>query len=142
MTGSTLFCFVIALLAIGLIFFIEWRKRSERDAAQAAYHEALRALKAKPTSADLRQQALARGRAYSNLTRNRRGVTVYDEMAVMNDIQAATAGATAAASAPTPVAMSATSVEDRLKRLDELRAKGIVNDQEYEERRRKILEEL
>jgi Short C-terminal domain len=95
-------------------------------------------------SADLRQQALARGREYSNLTRSQKGVTIYDEMAVMNDIGAATAGATtlAATPAPAPVVASTTSVEDRIKRLDELRTKGIVNDQEYEERRRKILDEL
>jgi hypothetical protein len=65
-------------------------------------------------------------------------VTVFDEIALSNDINAATASASVVAPAPA----AAPSVEERLKRLDELRAKGVVNEQEYAERRQKILEEL
>lgn len=42
------------------------------------------------------------------------GVTVYDEMAVLNDISAATAGAAVASAAP--ALATAASPEDRLKR--------------------------
>ena len=49
-----------------------------------------------PTDPDLKQQALADGRAYSDLTRSQRGVTVYDELAVANDISAPCAAASAA----------------------------------------------
>jgi len=65
------------------------------------------------------------------------GVTIYDEMALMNDINAATAGASATSADPVVA-----SIEDRLRRLDELRAKGLLSDQEFDTRRQKILDEL
>jgi hypothetical protein len=104
--------------------------------AHAIYQDALQALKANPTNADLRQRALSVGRAYSFLTRQS-NITVYDEMAVMNDIAAATAGAGAPASAP-----DRETIEARLARLNDLHTKGLVNDQEWNERRQKILDEL
>lgn len=108
------------------------------DTTQALplYEQALTALKADPTNADLKQRALSVGRAYSFLTRQS-NITIYDEMAVMNDIAAATAGA----SAPTP-APNRETIEARLTRLSDLRAKGLVSDHEWNERRQKILDEL
>jgi hypothetical protein len=100
--------------------------------AHTIYQAALETLKAAPTSADLRQKALSIGRAYSNLTRNKQGVTVYDEMALMNDIDAATAGATKAE----------ISIEDRLQTLEGLRSKGLVSDAEYSQKRQKLLDEM
>lgn len=102
--------------------------------AHAMYQDSLSALKADPTNADLRQRALSIGRAYSALTRQS-NVTIYDEMAVMNDISAASAGSGAAAP-------NRETIEARLLRLDDLHAKGLVNDQERNERRQKILDEL
>jgi hypothetical protein len=109
--------------------------------AQTAYQEALRTLKANPTSADLRERALYLGRYYSSMTRSKHGaaVTIYDEMALMNDIGAATAGANISAPSADPVMAS---IEDRLRRLEELRAKGLLSDQEAESRRQKILDEI
>lgn len=106
--------------------------------AYAMYQNALAALKANPTSADLRQRALSIGRAYSFLTRQS-NITIYDEMAVMNDIEAATAGAGAGATASAP---DRETIEARLARLNSLRDKGLVTDQEWNERRQKILDEL
>jgi len=103
---------------------------------ESMYHDALAALKADPTNADLRQRALSVGRAYSALTRQS-NITVYDEMAVMNDIAAATAGASTPTAAP-----NRETIEARLTRLNDLRAKGLVSDQEWNERRQKILDEL
>jgi len=109
------------------------------DASQAytIYQEALEALKANPTSAELRQRALAVGRAYSALTRQS-NITVYDEMAVMNDIQAAT-GHAAVASASNEAQPS---LEVRLRQLTELRDKGLITEREWEERRQKILDSI
>jgi hypothetical protein len=104
--------------------------------AHTIYQDALLTLKTNPTSADLRQRALSVGRAYSYLTRQN-NITIYDEMAVMNDIEAATAGAGAPTSAP-----DRESIEARLTRLNDLHAKGLVSDQEWNERRQKILDEL
>ena len=43
-----------------------------------------------------------------------------------------------------PAALTAAkpSVEERLKRLDELKAKGMLNEQEYKQKREEILKDL
>jgi uncharacterized membrane protein len=145
MSGTLLgILFLCSIPIIVIVLAIVVRNQSQTQAerelqqAQSAYQNALKALKAKPNDPNLHEQALALGRAYSNLTRDRKGVTLYDEMAVMNDLNAATAGA---AAAPTATASTA-SVEERLKRLSELRTKGAITDQEFAQRRQKILDEL
>ena len=59
------------------------------------YQDSLRYLKAHPTDPEVRQGTLEYGRRYSNLTRNKKGVTIFDEVALMNDINAACGGVTA-----------------------------------------------
>lgn len=44
--------------------------------------------------------------------------------------------------APPAATAAKPSVEDRLKRLDELKAKGLLNDQEYKQKREEILKDL
>ncbi|HEY0781328.1 MAG TPA: hypothetical protein VGE98_02655, partial [Thermoanaerobaculia bacterium] len=70
---------------------MERRKRLQH--AYETYWRCLQELKAEPGSPDLREKALAWGRYYSNLTRDRKGTTVYDEVALKNDLDAACAGA-------------------------------------------------
>jgi hypothetical protein len=138
--GTTAFllvilCMIPIVLVVVVIARADQRKATEEqelNQAHAAYQETLQALKAQPASADLRQRALELGRTYSNLTRGRQGVTVYDEMALMNDISAATANAVAGAS----------SAEERLRKLGDLKAKGLITDQEYEAQRKQILSDL
>lgn len=109
------------------------------NAAKNAYFDALRRLKANPTSADLRESTLQLGRKYSNLTRNKGGVTVYDEVALSNDINAACAGAaTLVDNRPT----QSQTIESRLRKLGELKSQGLIDEQEYAARREKILDEV
>jgi hypothetical protein len=90
-----IFCIVVPLVCIISLYFRRWR--TEDDArrrlrqARRAYRGALAALQADLTNADLRQQALALGRAYATLTHNQQDVAFYDDMAVMNDVAAAMA---------------------------------------------------
>jgi hypothetical protein len=142
----TIFCVIVALVAIVAIMWVSGRGAANAaNASQAlskargAYQDSLERLKASPSNPDLRQLTLALGRQYSNLTRDKKGVTVYDEMAVMNDISAATAAASAPA---TPAPALASSIEDRLAKVNELHAKGIISDQELAQRRQKILDEV
>lgn len=143
---NTTYC--VAILIIATVGYVAFRMYSisVRDKAlaeaHAAYQGSLVQLKQQPTNADLKQRTLELGRAYSNLTRSQKGVTIYDEMALGNDISAATAGASVAAAPIAAAAPPSASIEDRLKRLDELRTKGVINDQEYDARRQKILEDL
>lgn len=130
----------------GIIALIVWsstsadkRRREALANARNAYHSSLAQLKRNPTNADLRQRTLALGREYSNLTRDRKGVTVFDEVALMNDINAACAGAAASAERRSS---SANSIEERLARLFDLMEKGLISQQEHDERRRKILDDV
>jgi hypothetical protein len=107
--------------------------------ARSSYQASLTQLKSHPTDANLRQRTLELGRIYSNLTRNRKGVTIFDEIALMNDINAACAGATFTTNQPI---QSSQSIEERLARLSELRSKGLIDVQEYDSRRRKILDDI
>lgn len=132
----------VILIALLVAFFaIESRKASAEEQAtrvltdaRDAYDTSIMRLKADPTNADLKQQAVAAGRAYSNLTRQQQGVTIYDEMALMNDINAATAAASSAAPTKT--------VKERLQALDTLRSEGMISDNEYQAKRAALLAEL
>ena len=142
MNATTFFCFVFPVLVIVGLLVLSSRAQAGRQKALAealaAYQAALGALKKKPTDPALREKALAAGRRYSSMTRENKGVTVFDEVALKNDLDAATAGAVsvAAPAAPAP----ASSVADRLRSLDELRQQGLITEDEYQARRVKILE--
>jgi len=91
-------------------------------------------LKKYPTDPDAKQHALEVGRGYAAMTREQKNVTIFDEMALMNDINAATAGAVAA--------RPATSVETRLQELERLRANGLITDAEYAAKRQQLIDEM
>jgi hypothetical protein len=132
------FCSVVLVIAIIGALVVAARNRSEREqaliAARDAYQSALARLKKDPTNADHKQHALSVGRDYAALTREQKAVTIFDEMALGNDIAAATAGATKAT--------AGISVEERLRSLDDLRSKGLVSDAEYSQKRQKLLDEM
>ncbi len=84
---------------------------------------------------------VAIGREYASLTRKLQGVngiTVVDEVSIMNDINAASA---IGVNASTKEIGNQTIIE-RLARLTELKDKNLINEQEYETRRQKILDEV
>jgi hypothetical protein len=112
-------------------------KQKQRFAeTQEKYFESLEQLKADPTNADLKQNTLQLGREYSEASRQFEGdgkVTIFDEIALMNDINAACAAAGAA---------SSQTIEERLAKLLDLKEKNLISEQEYEEKRLKILDEI
>lgn len=133
-----LFWVLGVLIVVAAIIYAVMKNRVIEE-ARKAYLASLADLKARPTDADLKQRTLALGRDYSNLTRDNQGNTVFDEVALMNDINAACAAATGHANlAPT----SSASAEDRLTILNNLRAKGLVDDAEYVKRRNEILDSI
>ena len=125
-------------LGIGLYFYNlnQFNKRLQQ--AYMNYRQSLELLKQQPNDPELRQKALGLGRYYSNLTRSNKGVTVYDEVALSNDINAACAGAGQAAKDST----TTRPIEERLDQLKALFEKGIISEQEYSERRHKLLDEV
>jgi hypothetical protein len=129
---------ILAILAIAVVAAIS--QSNARDRARVAYQKALARLKQDPANPDLREETLKLGRAYCGLMRNRRGVALFDEVALSNDISAACA----AAFRPQrqPVAIAQPSVESRLTNLAELRSKGLIDESEYTTRRQEILRDI
>lgn len=84
--------FLLAIILVwALIFGFVSGAWKEKDIAVAkkAYLEALSALRRAPDNADAEQRAITLGRAYSALTRDKKGHAVFDEAALMRDIRAA-----------------------------------------------------
>lgn len=131
------FWVIVVLLVIGSVILGVMKDRVIAEARQA-YLKSLAALKDRPTDADLKQRTLALGRDYSNLTRDKKGNTLFDEVALMNDINAACAAATAHAGGSSAPAI-ATTAEERLRTLSDLKAKGLIDDAEFAQRRSEIL---
>jgi hypothetical protein len=107
---------LLGLIGIGLIIWIlvalAKEKRAHLAATKAAYERSLARLKEDPNNPELKQRTLTLGRTYSNLTRNKKGVAVYDEVALSNDINSACA----AVSVP-PSSTETSSPEDHLSQL-------------------------
>lgn len=132
------------IIFISIVVLLVWAgiasSRSEeraREKARKAYEESLDALKNNPTNAELKQQTLALGRVYSNLTRNSQGVTTVDEVSLMNDINAACAAATSI-----NITTQQEALEDRLNKLSTLLEKGLITQSEYDSRRKEILDSI
>lgn len=141
---------IILIGAAGIGLLLGLRKNQAAQEAKTAYEASLAALKSDPTNAELRQATLELGRKYSNLTRNGKGVALFDEVALMNDLNAAAGGTMAIAQPPgmPPTSRSAgttsdgNSVEARLERLSRLKEKGLIDDTEFQEKRASILGDL
>jgi hypothetical protein len=141
MEGLIVLLVIVVVLMVGSIIVTHDRKLAaeELEEARQEYQRSLTKLKSNPTNADLRQMTLQLGRIYSNLTRDKKGVTVYDEVALLNDINAACAGSTTISKRK---AASEQTIEERLAKLSELRSKGVIDEQEYTSKRLKILDEV
>lgn len=135
---------VIGLVVFfGLAIYSGMAKAKALEAAKQKYLDALSALKLHPTNADLKQTTLALGRAYSNLTRDKKGNTLFDEVALMNDINAACAAAgTNLMPAPSALPVPTKTAEERLSTLAQLQEKGLIEKSEYDKRRTEILESI
>lgn len=136
---------MIWVILIAVVVIAVWWAHAQEKAkkeSREAYQRSLANLKADPRNADLRQQTLALGRAYSTLMRDKKGQTVFDEVALMNDINAACAGASERTLdvhvAPQPV----NDIEARLQKLLSLKERNLIDEDEYSSRRKDILESI
>lgn len=135
-----MFWFIVVVVVV-IVVIAAWASEKAKTDARQAYQKSLANLKADPRNADLRQQTLALGRAYSNLMRDKKGQTVFDEVALMNDINAACAGAANFPLDKSPTVF-ADSVEARLEKLLSLKNRNLIDDIEYSTRRKEILESI
>ncbi len=109
-----------------------------------SYKTALAQLRDDPTNPTLHEQALSLGRDYSAATRGNGSVTLFDETALANDIRAVTANATQIAPVGSPVATTATtaSLESRINALKKMKESGLLSDEEFEQKRKDILDSI
>ena len=112
---------------------------SAKAQALAKYKNALNELKKEPGNADVRQRTLELGRIYANLVRNNKGHSIFDEVMLMNDINAACAATQAVVA---NAAIPDVSTEARLRRLQSLREQGLLDAAEYDQRRKEILDQV
>jgi UDP-N-acetylmuramyl pentapeptide synthase len=120
------------------------RQQKEIQKAKENYESSLKILKTDPINADLKQKTLRLGRRYSELTRQfhsgDKSITIYDEMKVMNDINAACAAAAVNFSMPSSPRIE--SVEERLEKLVSLKERGLIDEHEFQAKRQKILDDI
>ena len=131
--------FIIGLLAASAG---KERKLTELIKRKKAYKQALEALKQAPSDTNLRQETLHLGRDYSDYSRKcarQSGETLFDEVALMNDLNAACGGATPSAAQTTVLSPT---IEERLAKLDDLKNKGLISPDEYSSKRAQIIEEI
>ena len=76
-------------------------KEKDIAVAKKKYIESLYALKRAPSNVDIKQRTIVLGRAYGRLTRGKQGHPLFDEFALMQDVNAACAGANAVEQAST-----------------------------------------
>lgn len=136
------FVFIVVIVVV-LGILIGVAKADATEKARQAYQNSLVELRKDPTNPEKRQQTLALGRAYSNLTRDQKGVTLFDEVALMNDINAACGGAaTLAQPLPAISSSSEMTIEARLARLQMLKDQSLISASEYQTKRQQLLSEL
>lgn len=133
---------VIVIGGLAMAIYAAGEKERRLREAEEAYRSSLAKLKKQPTNPDLKQATLGLGRAYSSLTRDSKGVSLFDEVALSNDINAACAAAMVPQIMHAPVPAAVVSPEARLTRLSDLKARGMISDDEYTAERRRILNEL
>ncbi len=138
---------VLIGVIVGSIFLIGYQERDIRKKLQVIsdsrdiYKNSLEVLKNNPSDASRKQECLQLGRELADLCRRYQGlsgVTIFDELALMNDINAA-CGAASSLSTETEISQT---LEQRLAKLSELKGKNLLSEQEYNARRQKILDEI
>lgn len=124
--------------AIGYFIYKYFKNRKDRERALnlalECYERSLEQLKKDPTNAELKQKTLTLGRNYSAMTRDSKSVTIFDEMALSNDISAACAGASAT--------VAPSRIEERLAKLEELKSKNLITTEEYKSQRQRLLGQM
>lgn len=142
--------FLLVLVIVGalgaLIAVSVSNSEAKKDAANA-YRKALSLLKQSPGDPHLRESALNTGRHYANLTRNSKGVAIFDEVALANDINAACAATSMVVQERLVGRKDSTSehrieIRSKLTELKVLADEQLISQQEYEKARAELLFEF
>ena len=138
---DTILILFIVFCVVSIVIWIA--KAVARSQAKAAYQQALAILERNPTDGGARKRALRLGRAYSNLMRDGEGETLFDEVAVRNDMDAVSGGKTEIVGGTPPRSHAAPpALENRLADLKNFRDNGLISEEEYAAKRRGILDRV
>ena len=131
---------VIVFIVMAIVGLSDTSGQNLRQ-AKINYDESLINLKNDPSNATIKQRTLGLGRIYCNLTRDNKGVAIYDEMALMNDINAACAASHQ--SRPTNIEkIPVLDIEARLLKLQSLKNLGLIDDADFVRKRKEIVDQL
>ncbi len=120
------------LLILFIILLIKTAKQGIR--IRKEYQDALDALEKSPEDSSLRKNALEAGRKLAEFLRDSKtGVTVFDEIALQNDINMRLGKGTS--SAPS-------SVSDKMISLKKMLDAGAITEEEFHQRKEKLLRDL
>lgn len=135
--------FIIVIIVVAIAFYIGNQSDKEKQQALEAYRNSLRKLKTDPANSDLRQMTLNLGRVYSNLVRDNKGNTLFDEVALMNDINAACASTQNAIYTQSQISTGTQeTAESRLVKLNDLYEKRLIDEADYLRRKQEIINSI
>lgn len=142
---------IIIVVVIAISISSSNDKQARITALQKSYADSLDLLRSDPTNPTYHEQALQTGRQYSSATRDNKGVTLFDETALANDIRAVTANASQIALAQQQLTAEDTkkqslpdnqSIAERIAALKMLKEAEMISDEEYESKRKAILDSI
>lgn len=128
----------------------EEKKKQDKVNAANAYQQALLELRNNPSNPMLKQKALDAGRYSAGLNRGGH-VAIFDELAIKNEIDACAgqmpmpplpAYQQPPAVLPQQLQRNQMSIDQRLGQLEDLKSRGLINQDEYSDRRKAILNNL
>lgn len=133
---------IIFSLLAGMIFlfYIGGKGRSAINIknSEAEYKKALSELRMNPSSPELAQKTIQAARAYSKTTRATAFGQLADEDTLMKEINSVISGEKAIAQNT----ISGQTIEERLAKLTDLKNKNMITPEEYEARKKTILDEI
>jgi hypothetical protein len=135
-------CLGLLVLIVVMVMVAANNKRKRLEAAEEKYRKSLHQLKKAPNSSDQREATLRAGREYARIARENKRETIFDEMALMNDMNAIAGQQVTSQPATVSHVPQGSSVEERLARLRKLADGGHITEEEYSDRRARLLDEI
>ncbi|EGY52841.1 SHOCT domain-containing protein [Neisseria shayeganii] len=143
--GFIIFIIIIVVIIVAIIIQAN-TELNEREKARKSYLASLEKLKNNPTNPNIKQQTLQLGREYSHLTRNKKGVAIFDEIALMNDINAACAAATISEFSSNSMLErhnnTSSTIQEKINTLTSLYEQGVIDEKEFQQRKKQILDNI
>lgn len=129
----------VIILVICISIWVIWQS-SKVDKAmpkKEIYDDLLSELRENPNNAYLREKALMAGRDYYGTLRLDGRLTIYDEQAITNDINVAIGNGN-----PIEPHNNSNNVYKDIEQLANLKDKGILTEEEFNEKKRVLLEKI